>query len=357
MGDKEKQAMIHHCRMGHDEVFSCFQNFHALVKNQFQVQVKVLRTDNGTDVSFWDIRLVSRGINVGVPLKNAELDHLHPVHDGQEGEKDVSHTHGDPVDINTDNDVQAQVQPIVGTIPVSTITDDDVRAHVEPTVDTLKIGALQVPVRDRWQTNTLVYSRRQPQVQGEQQGREARVQGEQQGREARVQGEQQGSEARVQGEQQGSEASSSDTVELPIALRKPTREAARKGEVARKALPKDDACDDLDIGNFVSYKALSPSYKAFVASLQTVSIPRDWKAAKQDPKWRESMIEELEALKKNKTWVLTTLPAGKKAVSCKWIFTVKQNPEGKVERYKARLVARGYSQTLTMMRHLLQLQR
>ena len=57
------------------------------------------------------------------------------------------------------------------------------------------------------------------------------------------------------------------------------------------------------------------------------------------------MIEELEALKKNKTWVLTTLPAEKKAVSCKWIYTVKQNPEGKVERYKARLVARGFSQT------------
>ena len=83
----------------------------------------------------------------------------------------------------------------------------------------------------------------------------------------------------------------------------------------------------------------------FVASLQTVSIPKDWKAAKQDLKWREAMIEELEALKKNKTWVLTTLPTEKKAVSCKWIYTVKQNPEGKVERYKARLVARGFSQT------------
>ena len=54
----------------------------------------------------------------------------------------MSHTHGDSVDINADNDVQAQVQPIVGTIPVSTITDDDVQAHVEPIVDTLKIGAL-----------------------------------------------------------------------------------------------------------------------------------------------------------------------------------------------------------------------
>src|SRR6266540_5801944 len=58
-----------------------------------------------------------------------------------------------------------------------------------------------------------------------------------------------------------------------------------------------------------------------------------------------AMEEELEALCKNKTWVLTALPAGKKAVSCKWVYTVKQNAEGKVERYKARLVARGYSQT------------
>jgi Reverse transcriptase (RNA-dependent DNA polymerase) len=40
-----------------------------------------------------------------------------------------------------------------------------------------------------------------------------------------------------------------------------------------------------------------------------------------------------------------SLPAGKKAVGCKWVFTVKQNPEGRVERYKARLVAKGYSQT------------
>jgi hypothetical protein len=62
----------------------------------------------------------------------------------------------------------------------------------------------------------------------------------------------------------------------------------------------------------VRYEALSPSYKAFIASLQGVSTPTDWKTAKMDPKWRDAMIEELEALKKNKTWVLTRLPEGKK---------------------------------------------
>jgi hypothetical protein len=57
------------------------------------------------------------------------------------------------------------------------------------------------------------------------------------------------------------------------------------------------------------------------------------------------MREELEASRKNQTWELTSLPEGKKAVGCKWVFTVKQSPEGKIERYKARMIARGYSQT------------
>jgi len=79
--------------------------------------------------------------------------------------------------------------------------------------------------------------------------------------------------------------------------------------------------------------------------LDIVSIPKYWQDAKEHPKWKAAMIEELEALAKNKTWELVSLPPGKKAVGCKWVFTVKQSPEGQIERYKARLVAKGYSQT------------
>jgi Reverse transcriptase (RNA-dependent DNA polymerase) len=57
------------------------------------------------------------------------------------------------------------------------------------------------------------------------------------------------------------------------------------------------------------------------------------------------MHEELRALDKNHTWELVSQLPGKKIVGCKWVFTMKQSPEGKVERYKARLVAKGYSQT------------
>lgn len=56
------------------------------------------------------------------------------------------------------------------------------------------------------------------------------------------------------------------------------------------------------------------------------------------------MHEELGALDKNRTWEIVPLPAGKKVVGYKWVFTVKQNPDRKVERYKARLVAKCYSQ-------------
>jgi hypothetical protein len=74
-----------------------------------------------------------------------------------------------------------------------------------------------------------------------------------------------------------------------------------------------------------------------------VSIPKDWWCAKQDPRWKDAMKEEMSALQKNKTWELVQLPRGKKTVGCKWVFTVKQTPEGKVERYKARMVAKDYS--------------
>jgi len=117
------------------------------------------------------------------------------------------------------------------------------------------------------------------------------------------------------------------SIGLPIALRKEARSTAGKPP-ARYGF-------EHDISNYVSYESLSPAYRAFLASLQSAYIPRDWREAKQDPKWREAMMEELRALEKNKTWDLVKLPAGKKAVSCKWVFTVKQTPNVKVERYKA----------------------
>ncbi|KAJ7969877.1 Retrovirus-related Pol polyprotein from transposon TNT 1-94 [Quillaja saponaria] len=81
-----------------------------------------------------------------------------------------------------------------------------------------------------------------------------------------------------------------DDINLPIATRKGVR-----------------ACTQHPISNYISYDSLSPSYRAFVSSL--------------------------------------FLPYGKRAVGCKWVFTIKKKANGTIERYKARLVARGFTQT------------
>ena len=56
------------------------------------------------------------------------------------------------------------------------------------------------------------------------------------------------------------------------------------------------------------------------------------------------MVEEMNALDKNEAWDLIELSGGRKYVCSKWLFKKKFNAERKVEKYKARLVEKGYSQ-------------
>lgn len=60
--------------------------------------------------------------------------------------------------------------------------------------------------------------------------------------------------------------------------------------------------------------------------------------------WTEAMKNEIKSLNENKTWTLEKLPAGFRAIPCKWVYKVKQNPDGSVDRLKARLVIKGFSQ-------------
>jgi len=63
-----------------------------------------------------------------------------------------------------------------------------------------------------------------------------------------------------------------------------------------------------------------------------------------NPKWDNAMDEEMVALDVNATWELVDLPKDKKAIGCKWVYKVKQNADGFMSRYKARLVTKGYVQ-------------
>lgn len=73
--------------------------------------------------------------------------------------------------------------------------------------------------------------------------------------------------------------------------------------------------------------------------------PKTFSQASKHPAWLEAMNSELLALEQNDTWDITQLPDGKKATGCKWVYKVKLKADGTLERFKARLVARGFNQT------------
>ena len=60
--------------------------------------------------------------------------------------------------------------------------------------------------------------------------------------------------------------------------------------------------------------------------------------------WTTAMEEEIATLEENQTWELVPKPRDVKPISCKWVYKIKTRPDGSIERYKARLVARGFSQ-------------
>ncbi|CAI7762384.1 unnamed protein product [Closterium sp. NIES-53] len=60
--------------------------------------------------------------------------------------------------------------------------------------------------------------------------------------------------------------------------------------------------------------------------------------------WKKAMESELKSIEVNGTWELVELSEGRKAITSKWLFKTKSDANGNIERYKSRLVAKGYQQ-------------
>lgn len=67
--------------------------------------------------------------------------------------------------------------------------------------------------------------------------------------------------------------------------------------------------------------------------------------------WKKAMEAEYSSLLKNKTWILVDKPDRCNVIGSKWVFAIKWNPDGSVEKYKARLVAQGCSQKFNIDYH------
>jgi hypothetical protein len=62
------------------------------------------------------------------------------------------------------------------------------------------------------------------------------------------------------------------------------------------------------------------------------------------PKWEEAINAELKSLDEAHTWNVVERPKNMNIVSCKWVFKIKKNSAGEIDKYKARLVACGFTQ-------------
>ena len=115
---------------------------------------------------------------------------------------------------------------------------------------------------------------------------------------------------------------------LPIALRKGNRSTSNPPPIY----------------NFLGYHRLSSPYFAFVSAISSVSLPKNTNEALSHLVWRQTMVDEMAALHSIGTLDLVVLPFGKFPVGYRWVYTVKVGPDGQVDRLKACLVAKGYTQ-------------
>ena len=101
---------------------------------------------------------------------------------------------------------------------------------------------------------------------------------------------------------------------------------------------------DHHISNFISYDHLNPTFRLFTLSLSSESIPRSYTEALLVPAWKQSMVRRRKLTSRG-TWELISAPTAAIVVGYCWVFNLKNRPDGFADRYNARLVAKGYTQT------------
>lgn len=72
--------------------------------------------------------------------------------------------------------------------------------------------------------------------------------------------------------------------------------------------------------------------------------PTCFDEAADSEEWEATMMEEMRAIKHNSIWELVDVLEDKAPIGLKWVYKVKHHADGSIERFKARLIAKGYAQ-------------
>ncbi|GJW88634.1 ribonuclease H-like domain-containing protein [Tanacetum coccineum] len=95
---------------------------------------------------------------------------------------------------------------------------------------------------------------------------------------------------------------------------------------------------------YLNYSKLDSVNFCFATTLNKSAEPETYYEAIKDNNWIEAINNEIEALNRNNTLTITELSASRKPIGCKWLFKIKYKSSREINKYKARLVATGFSE-------------
>ena len=98
------------------------------------------------------------------------------------------------------------------------------------------------------------------------------------------------------------------------------------------------------LSSVLSYNNCASSYKKFCLAVSTSVEPKSFLQASKHECWQTAMKTELDSLALNNTWSIVDLPTGKNPIGCRWVYKIKHHADGTIERHKARLVAKRFTQ-------------
>ena len=137
----------------------------------------------------------------------------------------------------------------------------------------------------------------------------------------------------------------------PVKSRSPAKQVSPvKQEKPKRTWVQGEKWKKMNVGSGLPTRSKTKSSHAttssafcLISSLEPTTYEEAINGEESD-KWIQAMDDEMDSLNKNKTWDLVELPEGRKPVTSKWVFKKKYKSDGTLERFKARLVARGFSQ-------------
>ena len=92
------------------------------------------------------------------------------------------------------------------------------------------------------------------------------------------------------------------------------------------------------------YEAGKPNSFSIFALFSQIDDPQTFEESSKEEVWEQSMDEEMECIEKNQRWEMVDVPTDKDVISIKWIYKTKQDAHGNVQKHKAKMVARGFTQ-------------